>query len=222
MYLVPSSGRNIPGWRASCSSRCLRSVARRSRSVPSRSKMTARMVIQAPHRIGPPSWKCLTARASAARPGCILREVHPRRQPATEASDGVDSPSGVAAFCHVAWSRSDEGAATARIRVRPPNGCSRCLLGCQGLVETRFVETKVVFSRLFREYGLPERVRNENCIPFAPMALGRLSRPASGGSSSVPLLTPLACHPCLFSGCHPCCFLLSDWPIIADGCHQAA
>jgi putative transposase len=56
------------------------------------------------------------------------------------------------------------------------DGCSRYLLGCQGLVGTRFVETKQVFRRLFHEYGLPERIRTDNGVPFASMALGRLSR----------------------------------------------
>lgn len=56
------------------------------------------------------------------------------------------------------------------------DGCSRYLLGCQGLIGTRFVETKQVFRRLFHEYGLPERIRTDNGVPFASMALGRLSQ----------------------------------------------
>ncbi len=56
------------------------------------------------------------------------------------------------------------------------DGFSRYLLGCQGLDGTRFVDTKRVFTRLFREYGLPERIRTDNGTPFASMALGRLSR----------------------------------------------
>lgn len=56
------------------------------------------------------------------------------------------------------------------------DGCSRYLLGCQGLIGTRFVETKRVFGRLFSEYGLPTRIRTDNGVPFASMALGRLSR----------------------------------------------
>lgn len=56
------------------------------------------------------------------------------------------------------------------------DGCSRYLLGCQGLAGTRFVETKQVFRRLFHEFGLPARIRTDNGVPFASMALGRLSR----------------------------------------------
>ena len=33
-----------------------------------------------------------------------------------------------------------------------------------------------VFTRLFREFGLPERIRTDNGTPFASNALGRLSR----------------------------------------------
>jgi hypothetical protein len=56
------------------------------------------------------------------------------------------------------------------------DGFSRYLLGCQGLLGTRFVDTKRVFSRLFHEYGLPMRIRTDNGVPFASMALGRLSQ----------------------------------------------
>ena len=56
------------------------------------------------------------------------------------------------------------------------DGFSRYLLGCQGLVGTRFLDTKRVFTGLFHEYGLPTRIRTDNGVPFASMALGRLSQ----------------------------------------------
>ncbi len=56
------------------------------------------------------------------------------------------------------------------------DGFSRYLLACQGLSGTTFVETKRVFSRLFHEFGLPTRIRTDNGVPFASMALGRLSQ----------------------------------------------
>jgi transposase InsO family protein len=55
------------------------------------------------------------------------------------------------------------------------DGCSRYLIGCQGLIGARFVETQKVFRRLFRDYGLPQRIRTDNGVPFASTALGRLS-----------------------------------------------
>lgn len=53
---------------------------------------------------------------------------------------------------------------------------SRYLLGCQGLGGTRFDETRHVFERLFREFGLPERIRTDNGVPFVSLGVGNLSR----------------------------------------------
>jgi putative transposase len=53
---------------------------------------------------------------------------------------------------------------------------SRFLLGCQGLLSTKVVEAKPVFTRLFKEYGLPKRIRTDNGVPFATNTLARLSR----------------------------------------------
>jgi len=55
------------------------------------------------------------------------------------------------------------------------DGASRYLLACQGLRSVRTDEARPVFRRLFREYGLPERIRSDNGVPFATIALGRLS-----------------------------------------------
>lgn len=52
---------------------------------------------------------------------------------------------------------------------------SRYLLGCQGLDSTRTVESQAVFKRLFQEYGLPNRMRTDNGVPFASTATGGLS-----------------------------------------------
>ena len=53
---------------------------------------------------------------------------------------------------------------------------SRYLLGCQGLPGTRYSETQAVFQQLFREFGLPQRIRTDNGVPFASRAAGGLSR----------------------------------------------
>jgi transposase InsO family protein len=55
------------------------------------------------------------------------------------------------------------------------DGFSRYLLGCQGLNSTAVAEAKPVFTRLFREYGLPKRIRTDNGVPFATNTLARLS-----------------------------------------------
>ena len=53
---------------------------------------------------------------------------------------------------------------------------SRYLLGCRGLKGTHFASTRAVFEGLFREYGLPERIRTDNGVPFATTATAGLSQ----------------------------------------------
>jgi len=53
---------------------------------------------------------------------------------------------------------------------------SRYLLACEGLEGPLLQPTQRVFRQLFREYGLPERLRSDNGQPFASCALGRLSQ----------------------------------------------
>ena len=53
---------------------------------------------------------------------------------------------------------------------------SRYVLGCKALRSTREIPVQVAFERLFREYGLPDAIRTDNGVPFATIALGRLSR----------------------------------------------
>jgi transposase InsO family protein len=56
------------------------------------------------------------------------------------------------------------------------DGLSRFLLGCQALHSTALAEAKPVFTRIFKEYGLPLRMRTDNGPPFASTALARLSQ----------------------------------------------
>jgi putative transposase len=51
---------------------------------------------------------------------------------------------------------------------------SRYLLGCQALYSTAAAGAKPVFTRLFKEYGLPKRTRTDNGAPFATNTLARL------------------------------------------------
>lgn len=55
------------------------------------------------------------------------------------------------------------------------DGYSRYLLACRGLPSVETVGARGAFERLFRERGLPERLRSDNGVPFATSALGRLS-----------------------------------------------
>ena len=53
---------------------------------------------------------------------------------------------------------------------------SRYLLGCQALLDNSVRGAKPVFMRLFREFGLPKRIRTDNGVPFATNTLARLSK----------------------------------------------
>jgi putative transposase len=53
---------------------------------------------------------------------------------------------------------------------------SRYLLGCQALLQPTRVLVRPVLTRLFQQYGLPERIRTDNGAPFASCALARLSQ----------------------------------------------
>jgi len=56
------------------------------------------------------------------------------------------------------------------------DGFSRYLVGCQALGSTAVDDAKPVFTQLFREYGLPQRIRTDNGVPFATNTLARLSK----------------------------------------------
>ena len=53
---------------------------------------------------------------------------------------------------------------------------SRYLLGCDAHPQVSLERSQAHFSRLFHTYGLPNRIRTDNGIPFASNALARLSQ----------------------------------------------
>lgn len=53
---------------------------------------------------------------------------------------------------------------------------SRYLLCCDGLGNTATPNTQKAFKRLFKEYGIPQRIRTDNGVPFATRATGGLSQ----------------------------------------------
>ena len=55
------------------------------------------------------------------------------------------------------------------------DNASRYLLHCQALRSTNGLSVRAQFERVFREYGLPQRIRTDNGTPFASTALGGLS-----------------------------------------------
>jgi transposase InsO family protein len=56
------------------------------------------------------------------------------------------------------------------------DGQSRFLFDVRGFLSPSLENTRPVFERLFREYGLPRFIRTDNGNPFASIALGRLSQ----------------------------------------------
>ncbi len=53
---------------------------------------------------------------------------------------------------------------------------SRFILGCKALEGPRYVPTRGYLEDVFREYGLPDVIRNDNGTPFAGKCIGGLSR----------------------------------------------
>ena len=53
---------------------------------------------------------------------------------------------------------------------------TRFLMACHGLLSTRGRGVRLVFDRLFREYGLPRAIRTDNGVPFATTGLHGLSQ----------------------------------------------
>src|SRR5215211_6611263 len=56
------------------------------------------------------------------------------------------------------------------------DGYSRFLLACQALSSTSVAEAKPVFTRVFKAFGLPQRIRTDHGVPFATNTLARLSQ----------------------------------------------
>lgn len=53
---------------------------------------------------------------------------------------------------------------------------SRFLLACKSMASTNLKETQQTFERVFREYGMPERIRTDNGVPFASTGRAGLSQ----------------------------------------------
>jgi putative transposase len=56
------------------------------------------------------------------------------------------------------------------------DGHSRFVLQCAALLARTYADTQRRFARAFAQYGLPDRIRSDNGLPFAGPGLGRLSR----------------------------------------------
>ena len=102
------------------------------------------------------------------------RRTRRRVSPGAVVVDGINTPNGL-------WSADFKGQfLTNDARWCYPltvmDHASRYVLGCHGLPSTRGLPACAVFERLFRHYGLPERMRTDNGVPFASLGTGGLSR----------------------------------------------
>jgi transposase InsO family protein len=109
------------------------------------------------------------------RAGLITpRRLRRRVAPSGAVVDGIKVPIGL-------WSADFKGQFVTGDRcwcypLTVMDHSSRYLLGCRALPGTRAVETRTVFERLFRRYGLPERLRTDNGVPFASLGSAGLAR----------------------------------------------
>lgn len=67
------------------------------------------------------------------------------------------------------------------------DGLSRYLLGCQALYTTAAQDAKPVFTRLFREYGLPRRIRTDNGVLPGGIQSGAATRGARSATTGLGL-----------------------------------
>ena len=124
-----------------------------------------------------PDWKLphpATAHAILKREGLIpgpprrTRRPHPGRP-----TSAMTAPNDVWTIDYKGQFKTRDGQYCYPLTVQ--DGATRFLLGCQGLLHPSIELTRPVLERLFREYGLPERIRSDNGTPFAANTLGRLS-----------------------------------------------
>lgn len=102
------------------------------------------------------------------------RRTRKRVAPGGRVIDGIRSPNGL-------WSADFKGQFLTGDKIwcyplTVMDHASRYLIGCQVLPGTRHVDTKAAFEKLFRRYGLPERLRTDNGVPFASLGTAGLSK----------------------------------------------
>jgi transposase InsO family protein len=118
---------------------------------------------------------------AASTIGTLLKRhglAHPRRRRPHPGHPGrplsvMDAPNAVWSVDFKGQFRLGSGAYCYPLTV--VDGYSRYVLGVRGLPSVATRGVRPVFERLFREYGLPVRIRSDNGAPFATTALGRVS-----------------------------------------------
>jgi transposase InsO family protein len=86
----------------------------------------------------------------------------------------ADQPNAVWGVDFKGWFRTQNGRRVDPLTIS--DLASRYLICCQAVKKTNGLEVREQFERVFREYGLPERIRSDNGPPFASIGLAGLSR----------------------------------------------
>jgi putative transposase len=136
-------------------------------------KLRDRLALRAPDQAWPAA---STIGALLKREGLVSRRRRRRPIPSAPApTTAMDTPNAVWTIDYKGQFRTRDGRWCYPLTVM--DGCSRYLLGCTALAQPRLRPTRAVLERIFREYGLPTRIRSDNGNPFAaPASLARLSR----------------------------------------------
>ena len=91
--------------------------------------------------------------------------------------DGADAPNAVWTIDYKGQFRTADGLWLYPLTVMDAH--SRYLLACAGHLQVSGPATRATLQEVFREHGLPERLRSDNGSPFASTGAGRLSKLAA-------------------------------------------
>lgn len=116
-----------------------------------------------------------TAEKWLKRNGLVKRRRYRRRVPPySEPFLNCDKPNRVWSADYKGQFRTGDGHLCYPLTIS--DNTSRYLLSCRGLHSPCYADTRQWFEWTFREYGLPEAIRNDNGTPFAGRGLTGLSR----------------------------------------------
>jgi len=133
-------------------------------------KVLDHLRLQSPDRAWPAA---STAGAILKRSGLVTtRRRRPLAAPTVRPTTAMDVPNAVWTIDFKGEFRTRDGVWCYPLTVM--DGASRYLLACAGLVGPRTMPTRAVLLRLFREFGLPARIRSDNGVPFGPDGIGAI------------------------------------------------
>jgi transposase InsO family protein len=104
----------------------------------------------------------------------VARKKRRRTAPYTEPLAHADGPNRVWCADFKGWFRTGDGERIDPLTITDAH--SRYLFRCQAVEKMDTARVQAIFEAVFREYGLPERIRTDNGAPFASRALAGLSR----------------------------------------------